>query len=229
MVDSMQNAAILWTGGKDSSMALYEAVQSGYSVRFLVTFAPPEPDFLAHPLSFIKMQARALALPHYILPISQPFEKSYETGLRWLRNEMGITCVVTGDIAEVNGNPNWVRERSRPVGMNVHTPLWGRDRNTLLRQLLDRGFKVRFSCIKTRWLDESWIGRELNDTSIAELRTLREQTGLDLCGEEGEYHTLTVDGPQFMRGIDIRSYSKRVAGPLAYMEIHESELFDHAA
>jgi diphthamide synthase (EF-2-diphthine--ammonia ligase) len=68
-----------------------------------------------------------------------------------------------------------------------------------------------------------------NDTSIAELRTLREQTGLDLCGEEGEYHTLTVDGPQFIRGIDIRSYSKRVAGPLAYMEIHESELFDHAA
>ena len=41
MVDPMQNAAMLWTGGKDSSMALYEAVQSGYSVRCLVTFAPP--------------------------------------------------------------------------------------------------------------------------------------------------------------------------------------------
>ena len=64
----MQNAAMLWTGGKDSSMALYEANQNGYCVRCLVTFAPPEPNFLAHPLSFIKMQAQALALPHYVCP-----------------------------------------------------------------------------------------------------------------------------------------------------------------
>ncbi|HAZ07056.1 MAG TPA: hypothetical protein DCZ01_00725 [Elusimicrobia bacterium] len=229
MVDPMQNAAVLWTGGKDSSMALYEADQNGYCVRCLVTFAPPEPDFLAHPLAFIKMQAQALVLPHHVLSISAPFEKSYETSLCRLRDEMGINCVVTGDIAEVNGNPNWIRERSRPVGMIVHTPLWGRDRNALLRQLLDRGFKARFSCVKTRWLDENWIGRELNDSTIADLHIVRERTGLDLCGEEGEYHTLVIDGPQFTRGIDIRSYSKRAVDSLAYMEIHELEFIDHAA
>ncbi len=92
MVDTVQNAAMLWTGGKDSAMALYEADQNGYCVRCLVTFAPPEPDFLAHPLSFIKMQAQALALPHYVLPINAPFEQSYETGLRRLRDEMGLTA-----------------------------------------------------------------------------------------------------------------------------------------
>lgn len=224
----MQNAAMLWTGGNDSSMALYEADQNGYCVRCLVTFAPPEPNFLAHPLAFIKMQAQALALPHYVLPISAPFEKSYETSLCRLRDEMGISLVVTGDIAAVNGNPNWIRERSRPVGMSVHTPLWGRDRNTLLRQLLDRGFKARFSCVDTRWLDESWIGRELNDLALAELRVIGERTGLDLCGEEGEYHTLVIDGPQFTRAIDICSYAKRVADSLAYMKIHELEFIDHA-
>ncbi|MGD0752885.1 MAG: diphthine--ammonia ligase [Anaerolineales bacterium] len=229
MVDPMQNAAMLWTGGKDSSMALYEADQNGYCVRCLVTFAPPEPNFLAHPLGFIKMQAQALALPHYVLPISAPFEKSYETSLCRLRDEMGINCVVTGDIAEVNGNPNWIRERSRPVGMNVHMPLWKRDRNVLLGQFLDRGFKARFSCVNTRWLDENWIGRELNNSAIVELRIISERTGLDLCGEEGEYHTLVIDGPRFTQGIDIRSYSKCVSGSLAYMEIHESELSDHPA
>lgn len=229
VVDPMKNAAMLWTGGKDSSMALYEADQNGYCVSCLVTFAPPEPDFLAHPLAFIKMQAQALALPHHVFPISAPFEKSYETSLCRLRDEMGINCVVTGDIAEVDGNPNWIRERSRPVGMSVHTPLWGRDRNALLRELLDRGFKARFSCVRTRRLNESWIGRELDCSAIAELRIIRERTGLDLCGEEGEYHTMVIDGPQFTRGIDIRSYSKRVADSLAYMEIHELELIDHAA
>lgn len=94
--------------------------------------------------------------------------------------------------------------------------------------LLDRGFKARFSCVKTRWLDENWIGRELNESALAGLRSIREQNGLDLCGEDGEYHTLVTDGPRFTRGIDIRSYSKRVAGSLAYMEIHELQLCDHA-
>ena len=147
---------------------------------------------MAHPLDFIKMQAQALALPHYVLPIRAPYEKSYETSLYRLRDEMGINCVVTGDIAEVDGNPNWIRERSRPVGMSVHTPLWGRDRSGLLRQLLDRGFKARFSCVKTGWFNKSWIGRELNNSAIAELRVIHEQTGLDLCGEKGEYHTLVL-------------------------------------
>ena len=57
-----QNAAMLWTGGKDSALALYEAIQDGCCIRCLVTFAPPVPKFLAHPLAFIKLQAQALVL-----------------------------------------------------------------------------------------------------------------------------------------------------------------------
>lgn len=216
----MQNAAMLWTGGKDSSLALYEAAQSGYHIRCLVTFAPAQPDFLAHPLSVIKMQAQALGLPHHVLTISAPFETSYEAGLRKLHDEMGIQCVITGDIAEVDGNANWIRERCRPLGLHVHTPLWGRDRNTLLQQLLEKGFKVQISCVNTRWLDASWVGRELTESAIAELHVIRGQNGLDLCGEEGEYHTLVIDGPHFTHGIDIQPYSTRRADALAYMHIH---------
>jgi uncharacterized protein (TIGR00290 family) len=226
VVDLMHDAALLWTGGKDSSMALYEADRHGCRVRCLVTFAPPEPEFLAHPLALIKLQAQALALPHHVLPIRAPFEKSYETSLRRLQEEMGVDCVVTGDIAEVDGHPNWIRERSRSTGLRVETPLWQRDRNALLRQLLDRGFRARVSCVKTRWLDETWVGRELNDTAIDELRIVREQTGLDLCGEEGEFHTCVIDGPRFTRGIDIRAYSRRTTESLAYMEIDEMALVD---
>jgi uncharacterized protein (TIGR00290 family) len=217
---------MLWTGGKDSALALYEAGRGGYRVRCLVTFAPPEPDFLAHPLAVVAMQARALALPYRVLTVRAPFEAGYEAGLRRLRDEMGIDCVVTGDIAEVNGNPNWIRERCRSVGMSAHTPLWGRDRHGLLRQLRERGFKARFSFVDTRWLDASWVGRELDDAAVAELHAVRARTGLDLCGEQGEYHTLVVYGPGFARAIDIRSYSARIAGSLACMEVHEVALRD---
>ena len=214
---------MLWTGGKDSSLALYEASRSGYHVRCLVTFAPPQPDFLAHPLSFMKLQAEALGLPHYVLPVREPFAEGYETHLRKMRDE-GIEVVVTGDIAEVGGSPNWIRERSRPVGMEVHTPLWGRDRENLLEQLLGRRFEVLFSCVKKRWLTESWVGRRLNEPAIADLRAVRERTGLDLCGEEGEYHTLVTDGPQFKQAIRAQSYSVCATDSLAFMKIHQQEL-----
>jgi len=220
----MKNAAMLWTGGKDSSLALFEAGRNGYCIRCLVTFAPPQPDFLAHPLSFIKLQAQALALPHYVMPIREPFEESYETALAGLRTEMNIDTVITGDIAEVGGSPNWIRERSRPAGLKVHTPLWGRDRGVLLEQLLANGFEVIFSCIKTRWLPEDWVGRKLNDQAVAALRAVRQDTGLDLCGEEGEYHTLVTNGPHFTRAIEICSYSRRAINSMAHMEIHELEL-----
>lgn len=220
----MQAAAVLWTGGKDCSLALYEARRDGYDVHCLVTFVPPQPNFVAHPLVFIKMQAQALALPHYILSINEPFEESYETALCGLRDEMGINTLITGDIAEVNGKLNWIRERSRPVGMNVHTPLWGRDRLTLLQQQLASGFKAIFSCVDTRWLAVDWVGRELGNDAITNLCVIRDRTGFDLCGENGEYHTLVVDRPSFKRRICIRSHSNRTRGRLAYMEIHQLEL-----
>ncbi len=220
----MHKAAMLWTGGKDCSLALYEARRDGYDVHCLVTFAPLQANFLAHPTSFIKLQAQALALPHYILSITEPFEKSYETALCKLRDEMGIETVITGDIAEVAGSPNWIRERSRPIGMNVHTPLWGRDRHVLLQEQLANGFEIVFSCVNTRWLAPRWVGRQLNDDAIGELRDVRDRTGLDLCGEEGEYHTLVTDGPSFNRPIRIRSHSNRIRDSLAYMEIHDMEL-----
>ena len=79
-------------------------------------------------------------------------------------------------------------------------------RQALLQQMLDRKLKVRFSCVDTRWLNGGRIGRELDGQAIAELRVIRQQTGLDLCGEEDEYHTLVTDGPQFTRAIKIPSY-----------------------
>lgn len=221
-----RDAAILWSGGKDSALALYEANRQGYCVVCLATFVPPEPNFLAHPLGFIKLQAQALELPHYVLPVREPFEQGYETALSTLRETFGVNHVITGDMAEVAGNPNWIRQRCRAIRMEAHTPLWGQERESLLRHLLDNGFSVLFSCAKSRWLGEDWVGRELSEGAIADLRDARERTGLDLCGEEGEYHTLVTDGPCFSRRIVIHSAAKRSADSFAYLDIQETELVE---
>ena len=103
--------------------------------------------------------------------------------------------------------------------MHVYTPLWGRDRTALLQRLLELGMKVRFSAVDTRWLDAAWVGRELDSQALDELQAIRKLNGLDLCGEEGEYHTLVVDGPRFMGSVSISAYSTGMRDSLAYMEI----------
>jgi len=219
-------AAVLWTGGKDSALALHEATLGGCSVRCLVTFAPPQPAFLAHPLAIMKLQAQALGLPHFVWAVREPFAESYEAGLRWLKETIGIDTVITGDIAQVAGHPNWIRERATRVGINVITPLWGRQRIELLQRLMAMRFKVVFSCVKTRWLSADWVGRGLDVAAIKRLRLLREENGLDLCGEDGEYHTIVTHAPGFQRRLRLGAVRVREREDLAYLEIDGAELTD---
>ncbi len=189
------SVSVLWTGGKDSALALHQVAAQGCEIRNLVTFAPPNPQFLAHPLPFIRRQAEALNLPHHLIEIHAPYQEGYEQAITSLRENHRIDALVTGDIAEVEGQPNWIRACSRKAGIEVLTPLWGCDRAAVLRTLLDRRFKVIFSCVKKPWFTGAWIGRELDEASFAELVALNRATGMDLCGENGEYHTLVLGGP----------------------------------
>ncbi len=211
--------AVLWTGGKDSALAFYEARLSGCDILGLVTFIPEGADFLAHPLFIMEAQAQALNLPHRTIKISKPFAENYEKAITSLRTKFGVEVLVTGDISEVDGFPNWIRERSLPSGMKVLTPLWEKDRGEILDQLVSLHFKVIFSGIKKPWLTEDWLGLEITKASLGELKALGKKTGLDLCGEQGEYHTLVLDGPPFSKRVDINSYSKGIQDDLFYLKI----------
>lgn len=217
----LKEAAVSWTGGKDSALACYEACLLGYKITNLVTFVPDPPQFLAHPLHVMKYQAEALDLPHVTLTIHEPFKESYGRAIDSLRKKYRASVLITGDITEVDGLPNWIRECSATSGMEVFTPLWGRDRLDLLRRLISSQFKVIFSCVKSPWLTENWLGRQLDQDALEQLCRVRRETGLDLCGEQGEYHTMVLDGPPFKKRIRIRDCSKHIADSLMYLDIHE--------
>jgi len=216
----MSNIAIAWTGGKDSSLAFYEAERLGYRIGCLVTFAWNQEPFLAHPLEFILLQAEAMGLSHYKLNVSEPFEGGYEDALNLLKREHGIDTLITGDIGEVGGhNPNWLNDRAAHCNVDIIRPLWHVSSVELLNRLLALKFKVIFSCVKKPWFTEDWLGKELTNSTIQRLVELNRQTGLDICGEQGEYHTLATDGPQFKKRIRIQSYSKREQDSIMYIAL----------
>lgn len=218
-----QNAVVLWTGGKDSALALYLAVKRGIVVKELVTFAPPEAEFLAHPLSVMTLQAVALGFKHRILNIEAPYDEGYRKQMEVLKGE-GIDTLITGDIDQVAGQPNFIRTCAEPLGLQVLTPLWKKGRWDLMGAILAAGFQVIFSCVKPVGLTPEWVGRRIDRSALEELAQLHTDTGLDICGEQGEYHTLVLDGPGFNRRLELSGTEVFNRGDLAYLKIGNARL-----
>ena len=172
-------------------LALDTVRASGLAVDALVTFAPPDARFRAHPLPVLAAQAAALDIPHRVVPIEAPYDVSYRRAFERLAAE-GFTHLVTGDIDRVAGMPNWVRQCAEGLDLDVLTPLWERERAELIAEVVARRIVAVISCVKAP-LTASLCGRPLDDAALALVRA----AGADLCGENGEYHTLVLDGPGF--------------------------------
>lgn len=218
----MSRVIALWSGGKDAMQALCHAREQGHEVVALVTFAPPNPRFLAHPLPLVRRQAEALGLPHRLITIEAPFEQSYEEALANLQREWAIEGVVTGDIDSVGGADNWIRARCQPLGLKVHTPLWQQPRDALLADLLARGIVTHLSCVDTRVLTPDWVGRILDGASMTELQQLAAAQRFDACGEQGEYHSMVTDGPGFAAPLTLEGWRVAHQDHLAYLAEDEA-------
>ncbi|KDO23041.1 hypothetical protein SPRG_11888 [Saprolegnia parasitica CBS 223.65] len=190
-------------------MALYEAKAGGHDVALLVTFAPENPSFRAHPIPLMEAQAAAIGLRHIFLTIRPPdYNGSYEAALRRLQNDHGIECLVTGDIDFIGtSTSNYMTDRCAAVGMAILTPLWQRPREALMHLVLERDFHVVFSCVKEASFRDAaaWLGRRITREALRDLCALHASDGVDVCGENGEYHTMVLHAPYFSSRVSLPS------------------------
>jgi uncharacterized protein (TIGR00290 family) len=216
--------AASWSGGKDSCLACHKAVAQGYDVTNLVTFLWETPS-VAHPLPLIALQSKALGIKHVEARVKEPYFKQYVEAVSGLIKENGIEGIVTGDIYFVdNSHRNWMDDVCKEVGIKIIKPLWDVDREEILTELISRGFKAVFTCVKQPWFDEKWLGRELDWECLKDLKGLREKYGMDICGEFGEYHTMIIDGPIFKEAIEISKFSKEKQDTVHFMRVIELSL-----
>ncbi len=194
----MPKAVMLWSGGKDSALALYRCTQRGYSIKSLVTFGPWKAKFQAHPIPMIKLQASSLGLPHHMIEIEEPFRESYIKQFKIMKSE-GVEAVITGDIDYVDGYPSLIQQCCEEVGLQCVLPLWQENRDVLMHEILDANFHIVMTYLSHPSLDQSWRGRRITREAIQELRRLP----IDLCGENGEYHTMTLNMPLFHKEIEM--------------------------
>jgi len=83
------------------------------------------------------------------------------------------------------------------LGIEAIEPLWGRNTEEILVSFVNNGFEAAIVSAQSKLINEDWIGHIVDRNFIAYLR----DRNIDICGENGEYHTLVINGPIFKRPI----------------------------
>ena len=205
-------AAVSWTGGKDCNLALLMAERDPtLDVRYLVVFRIGK-AFQAHPIYLMKQQAKSLGLELLFVDFPEgttDYFEAYVDGIRRIHKKYGISIISTGDMDLVGTmEQNWMERCCKTAGIKVHLPLWATNREEALNTMLQEGFEIIFSCVKSPFFDASWINRSLDRMALEDMKKIinngltPEQIKdgvkpLDLCGERGEYHTMVIGGPLY--------------------------------
>lgn len=197
------NFIISYSGGKDANLALYRAIEKGYkAVGLLTTYneAMERSWFHGIPKDILMEVSKSLKIP--INLVSTGFGNDYgldfERALIEFKNQGADTCVF-GDI-DIEEHYSWCDERCKNTGLKSEFPLWNEDREKLVLESINLGFKSMITVIDNSILDESFLGKTLTAEIIEKIK----ESGADPCGENGEYHTFVYDGPTFDKPIDIK-------------------------
>lgn len=97
----------------------------------------------------------------------------------------------------MESNRAWGEERCRNVGLEAVYPLWHHDRQENVREVLELGYRCLIKTLDRRVLPRHLLGRVMDRAMVEEMTAC----GVDVCGENGEFHTIAVDGPVFHRPI----------------------------
>jgi uncharacterized protein (TIGR00290 family) len=192
-----------WSGGKDSCLALFKAIQKGYEISILLNFISEEYKRCCfHGVSneLMNIQADAIEIPIFQRSVPADMEE-YETQFKLVVNELKkrkIQGMVFGDIY-LEEHKSWVDRVCNDIEITPIEPLWNLPAEKVVKEFIDIGFKAIVISAKADLFEEDFLGREINYDLISEIK----KKNICCCGENGEFHTFVYDGPIFKKKINI--------------------------
>jgi uncharacterized protein (TIGR00290 family) len=197
-----------WSGGKDSALALYHCLRDPeLDIRYLVTTINDEVDRISmHGVrtELLIKQAKSIGIPLYQIRLPEmPGMEAYDNIMRQHLGhfrEEGITHSIFGDIF-LEDLKQYRDQRLAEVGMTGIYPLWKRDTLGLIDEFINLGFGTVIACTQERL--ERTVGKEITPELIMSL-----PDDVDVCGENGEFHTFAFKGPVFSKEINYKTGEK---------------------
>ena len=209
--------ALMWSGGKDSALAMDRARRAGMDVARLISFYDSTTGrvrFHATRVEMLQAQASAIGVPLRAVGTSWPeMESALRSEVSSLRAE-GFAGVILGDIhlADVRA---WYEERVVAAGLEHIEPIWGEPPASLLDEFISSGGRAVLTCVDLARLDEGFLGRVIDETFAADIAA----TGVDVCGENGEFHSFAFAGPVFASPVAWVTGERRQEGGFAQLDL----------
>jgi uncharacterized protein (TIGR00290 family) len=202
----MKNEPVMmsWSGGKDCCLACHMAMKQGRQIKYLVNFISREYKrccFHGTEAGLLRLQAELLGIPlvqHEVTADMKEYEKEFKEAVGTLAKKEKISAMVFGDIY-LDEHRDWVDRVCADLAIEAIEPLWGRKPEDLVREFVELGFEAIVVSCQADKFGSDFVGRRVDLKMLAELQAM----GLCPCGENGEFHTLVVNGPVFRRKIEI--------------------------
>lgn len=193
-----------------------QAIKQGYEPKVLLNMMNEKGDISrSHglPLSLITKQANAMKLPVKYAPTTwEDYETTFINALNKIKKQFKVQAAVFGDI-DLVPHREWEEKVCAATGLEAVLPLWQGDRKELVLEMMDSGMEMMIvSCNAT--LGERFLGRVMDKGLLGELEDL----GVDVCGENGEFHTYVVNCPMFQQAIQLPPYMATEHGGYHFLE-----------
>ncbi|WP_127495878.1 diphthine--ammonia ligase [Paenibacillus glycanilyticus] len=206
-----------FSGGKDSTLALYKSMQVGEPIGLIVMMEEEGKRSRSHgmPPKLIRAQAESIGLPVYTAAASwEDYEKEFIALLKQAKHE-GAEALVTGDL-DMPVQDCWHDKVTQIASLKLGMPLWQMDHLEAVEEFVNLGFiSIVVTVNLSLGMKEEDLGRALTHDYIQELLA----RGIDPCGEGGEFHTTVIDGPLFKHPIPVRKGSIVRNGEYAFLPL----------
>ncbi|MEK6741961.1 MAG: diphthine--ammonia ligase [Nanoarchaeota archaeon] len=199
---------ILFSGGKDSAMAAYLVKKEGNEIVCLITIHSENSDsYMFHTPSISKTekQAEVMGLPLLIKKtkgVKEDELKDLEDAIKSAIKKYRIQGIVTGAL-----HSDYQSSRIKKICDNLKitcmNPLWHKDEFEYLNELIKNKFRVIITGVSAYPLGASWLGREIDDKFIEDVRELHKKYKIHPAGEGGEFESFVLDCPLFKKPLKV--------------------------
>ena len=199
------NISCSWSGGKDSCYALMIALGQQHKLSAIVNMMN-ENGVISRshglPMKVLQQQADALQVPLIAQPTSwNDYQTHFISTLQKLKADFSVDAMVFGDI-DLQQHRDWEEMVCAKAKLQAMLPIWKKNRPALVQQMLDEGIEAMIVSCNTQ-MGEHFLGKTLSAELVSELETL----GVDVCGENGEYHTVVINCPLFKNRIELPQFT----------------------